>query len=63
MKTKKAQYIPDSSGVVDEQSANFPGSDEDLSTLFCLTKSLALFAAIAAWITERHKDTSYISNV
>lgn len=48
MKTKRAQYIPDSSGFVDEQSANFPGSDEDLSTPFCLTKSLALFAARAA---------------
>lgn len=40
--------IPHSSGFVDEQSASFPGRDEDLKTLFCLTNSLALFAAKAA---------------
>ena len=45
---KKKQNIPDSSGFVDEQSASFPGRDDDLSTLFCLTNSLALFAARAA---------------
>ena len=42
------QNLPDSSGFVDEQSANFPGSDDDRKTLFCLTNSLALFAAKAA---------------
>ena len=47
-KKKKKQNIPDSSGFVDEQSASFPGRDDDLSTLFCLTNSLALFAARAA---------------
>jgi len=40
--------IPHSSGSVDEQSASFPGREEDLNTLFCLTNSLALFAARAA---------------
>lgn len=45
---KKKQNIPDSSGFVVEQSASFPGRDDDLSTLFCLTNSLALFAARAA---------------
>jgi hypothetical protein len=45
---KKEQNVPDSSGLVDEQSASFPGSDDDLNTLFCLTNSLALFAARAA---------------
>lgn len=42
------QDIPDSSGFVDEQSASFPGREEDRKTLFCLTSSLALFAARAA---------------
>jgi hypothetical protein len=42
------QYIPDTSGSVDEQSASFPGSDDDFKTLFDLTNSLALLAAKAA---------------
>lgn len=45
---KMVQDIPDSSGFVDEQSASFPGREEDRKTLFCLTSSLALFAARAA---------------
>lgn len=45
---KSKLNIPDSSGFVAEQSASFPGRDEDLKTLFCLTNSLALFAARAA---------------
>ena len=36
---------PDSSGLVDAQSANFPGSEEDFNTLFDLTSSLARLAA------------------
>lgn len=40
--------LPDSSGFVDEQSASFPGRDDDFNTLFCRTNSLALFAARAA---------------
>lgn len=39
---------PDSSGSLDAQSANFPGSEEDFNTLFVLTNSLALLAANAA---------------
>jgi len=46
--TKLKTIIPHSSGFEDEQSASFPGRDEDLNTLFCLTNSLALFAARAA---------------
>lgn len=42
--------LPHSSGFVDEQSANFPGREEDFSTLFDLTNSLARFAAMAAYI-------------
>lgn len=40
--------LPASSGFVEEQSASFPGRDDDLKTLFCRTNSLALFAASAA---------------
>lgn len=47
---RKAKYIPHSSGFLDEQSASFPGRDEDLNTLFSLTNSLALFAARAAYL-------------
>lgn len=43
------EFIPDSSGSVDEQSDSFPGSDEDFKTLFDLTNSLALLAAKAAY--------------
>lgn len=45
--------IPESSGFVEEQSASFPGRDEDLKTLFCLTNSLALLAARAAYNGSR----------
>lgn len=47
------QYIPDTSGSVDEQSASFPGSDDDFKTLFDLTSSLALLAAKAACREKR----------
>jgi hypothetical protein len=39
---------PDSSGLVEAQSASFPGSEEDFKTLFVLTNSLARLAANAA---------------
>jgi hypothetical protein len=39
---------PDSSGLLDAQSASFPGSEEDFNTLFVLTNSLARLAAKAA---------------
>lgn len=42
--------LPASSGFVAEQSASFPGREDDLKTLFCLTNSRALFAARAAYI-------------
>jgi hypothetical protein len=45
---KMGPHIPDSSGFVDEQSASFPGREDERKTLFCLTSSLALFAARAA---------------
>ena len=41
--------LPDSSGFVAEQSASFPGREEDFRTLFVLTNSLARLAAIAAY--------------
>ena len=46
--SKERKWVPDSSGFVEEQSASFPGRDDDLRTLFCLTSSLARLAARAA---------------
>lgn len=46
--------LPDSSGFVDVQSASFPGRDDERKTLFCLTSSLALFAAKAAYRGKYH---------
>ena len=54
-KKKKIEQLPDSSGSVDEQSASFPGRDDDFKTLFCLTNSLALFAAKAAFNEKKTK--------
>lgn len=50
---KEEFVIPASSGFVAEQSASFPGRDEDFKTPFCLTNSLALFAARAAWALKQ----------
>lgn len=55
--------IPDSSGFVDEQTTSFTGRDEDFKTLFCLTNSLALFAAKAAWLQNKsHTESCHFIN-
>ena len=48
MQNNESENLPDSSGLVEEQSASFPGREDDFRTLFDLTNSLALFAANAA---------------
>ena len=58
-KGKKIEQLPDSSGSVHEQSASFPGRDDDFKTLFCLTNSLALFAAKAACNEKRQKISRF----